>query len=367
MPKIAPIIMPVKRVVRAKPSANGTTLVAPLNHLTSAHLADLRKSGLSDPTIAAACLHTESDPQRIAVALHWKGPAANLGLCLAFPFFNAAGKQIAYTRFKPDQPRSSNGTPTVEPKKVKYESPRGMGGHVYFRTLQILRAALAHPQAPIIITEGEKKALKGSQEGFATVGLVGVAGWSKKREKDKGGKPIGARELLADLDAVSWAVRPVFIAFDSDAATKIGVKLEERVLAAALQKRGAVVKVVRLPISNAGDKVGLDDFLVAQGSGELRKLLVNAPAFEPSPNGTAVRTALPGELALTRLDTIRPQPVRWLVPEIIPQGKLIMFAGDGGQGKSALTLDLSACLTTGRPAFGLNYAAPEPCQVLLIS
>jgi hypothetical protein len=75
----------------------------------------------------------------------------------------------------------------------------------------------------------------------------------------------------------------------------------------------------------------------------------------------------PAGLATTCLATIRPEPVRWLVPGFLPLGKLVLVAGDGGHGKSALTLDLAACLTTGRPCFGLDYQAPDPADVLLVS
>ena len=72
-------------------------------------------------------------------------------------------------------------------------------------------------------------------------------------------------------------------------------------------------------------------------------------------------------LATTRLDGIRPLPIRFLVPDLIPLGKLVLFAGDGGNGKTALTLDITANVTRGRPCFGLQYDAPPPAEVLLIS
>jgi hypothetical protein len=74
-----------------------------------------------------------------------------------------------------------------------------------------------------------------------------------------------------------------------------------------------------------------------------------------------------GGLVTLRLDGIPPKPVTWLVPNYLPLGKLILFAGDGGQGKSALTLGLAADLTRGRPCFGLDYPAPAPCNVLIAS
>jgi hypothetical protein len=71
-------------------------------------------------------------------------------------------------------------------------------------------------------------------------------------------------------------------------------------------------------------------------------------------------------IAMTCLATIRPVPVRWLVPDYFPLGKLVLLAGDGGHGKSTLTLDLTACLTTGRPCFGLEHEALAPADVLLV-
>jgi hypothetical protein len=72
-------------------------------------------------------------------------------------------------------------------------------------------------------------------------------------------------------------------------------------------------------------------------------------------------------LATTPLAAIRPEPVRWLVPGFLPLGKLVLIAGDGGHGKTALTHDLAADVTTGRPSFGLEYDPLPPSDVLLIS
>src|SRR5262249_31552016 len=60
-------------------------------------------------------------------------------------------------------------------------------------------------------------------------------------------------------------------------------------------------------------------------------------------------------------------PIRWLVPGMLPLGKLVLAAGDGGHGKSTMTLDLAACLTTDRPCLGLKYEPMAPCEVLLVS
>lgn len=60
-----------------------------------------------------------------------------------------------------------------------------------------------------------------------------------------------------------------------------------------------------------------------------------------------------GESVLLRAITVRlvdvePEEIRWLWPGRIPFGKLIIVEGDPGLGKSTVTLDLAARLSTGR-------------------
>lgn len=86
-------------------------------------------------------------------------------------------------------------------------------------------------------------------------------------------------------------------------------------------------------------------------------------SYNPGRNGV---TTPPG-LATTRLDLIRPEPVRWLVEGLIPLGKLTLFAGDGGHGKTTLTLELAAGVSTGRPVLGIPSATPTVGEVLLVS
>jgi hypothetical protein len=73
------------------------------------------------------------------------------------------------------------------------------------------------------------------------------------------------------------------------------------------------------------------------------------------------------ELIADPLAGRKAKPVHWLVDRKIPAGKLTMVASVGGLGKSTLIRHLVACLTTGRPAFGLAYQPPPPCEILLAS
>ncbi|NQT88900.1 AAA family ATPase [bacterium] len=52
---------------------------------------------------------------------------------------------------------------------------------------------------------------------------------------------------------------------------------------------------------------------------------------------------------VTRLDTVEAKPLEWLWPGRFPLGKLSLLVGDPGRGKSLLTLDMAARITTGRP------------------
>lgn len=70
-------------------------------------------------------------------------------------------------------------------------------------------------------------------------------------------------------------------------------------------------------------------------------------------------------LTLTRLDNIKPEPIKWLIPSYLPLGKLTLLAGPGEQGKSMTIMHVAACVSTGTCALGLTYSPPPPGEVLL--
>ncbi len=81
--------------------------------------------------------------------------------------------------------------------------------------------------------------------------------------------------------------------------------------------------------------------------------------------GKSRNTAAARRLKLTGCDTVEMRPTEWLVPEFIPRGGLTVIAGDGGDGKSAITLHLAAMVSRGEPCFGLSYFAPPAAGVIL--
>jgi hypothetical protein len=134
----------------------------------------------------------------------------------------------------------------------------------------------------------------------------------------------------------------------------------------------SVEYVVKETVAGGAD---LDTYFVPEACrclgieiGILKDKISAAMRGKSSSTGSGVDSGQANCGLITRtLSSVQPTPVRWHVPGYIPEGKLIMFAGDGGHNKSTMTLDISARYTTGRCCLGLAYEPPPPCDVLLIS
>ena len=258
-----------------------------LSGLLPHHLSELRASGLSDETIRAAEIQSETRYERLAAILNWTKYQKRMGPCVVYPYKTAEGIN-GYYRLKPDVPRLIGGKP------AKYESPKGRSNELYLPPG--VSDVLDKPDVELLITEGEKKSLKATQDGFHCLGLVGVYGW-------KDGK---SARMLPALERITWKGhrgRKVYIVFDSDAADNDKVRAAESQLAMYLGKRGAIVRVVRLPPADDG-KVGLDDYLIAHGPDGLRTLIDGAQEPDaPDANELAVdaRTLDPATEAATFL------------------------------------------------------------------
>jgi len=222
------------------------------------HAQDLEKSGLSDNTIEALGFY--SADQWEMVSLLARSRPVGPGLVIPYP-----GSSPPYFRVKPDDP------PLQWGKRPKYLAPKGAGNRAYIppRT----RDAISKPRKPLLITEGEKKAAKADQEGFPCIGISGV--WCF----------LQGKRLIADLADIPWARRRVYLVYDSDIRHNPHIRYAAHVLAWELTGRGALVFVVALPDGQSDEKVGLDDFLVANGRESLRVLLSNAKALVDTREG----------------------------------------------------------------------------------
>jgi hypothetical protein len=251
----------------------------PLPHLQQQHLDDLRKSGLRPETIQAAGFRTVQGAEVNGI-LNWRGGAEVLGACLYVPYLNRDRTPIGFGRVKPDVPRREP-RPDGSVRQIKYEQPKDVGVRVYVPPM--VWCLVDDPSRPLVVTEGEKKALAAAQLGFPCVGLGGVDCWSKTRACGEDGRPKGPRLLLDDWQALQLKDRTVFLAYDAErpgTQAYENVRRAERTLALALaDQAGASVRIIRLPPpSGEQKKVGLDDYLLTHTAEDLRVLMATAEA-----------------------------------------------------------------------------------------
>jgi hypothetical protein len=181
------------------------------------HLDDLRKSALTDETIARQKIRT-APPHMIQHLLGYSPPKI-VRHAYVIPYADPRGGWMPHVRMKI--------FPNVERKSgtVKYLQPHHSGVRIFFpiATLDVV----LHSAEELYIVEGEKKALCVAQTGAPTIGIAGAEGWHA----------TGSDGLHPDLDDVGLDGRLVNLWFDSDiednplvhyAADRLGLALKAR-------------------------------------------------------------------------------------------------------------------------------------------
>jgi hypothetical protein len=238
--------------------------------------ADLARSGISLSDARSAGIGAVSSA-RIICPEYADAPA--LVISYVDPWDTASGPvlylsgdvQVPFARIRyldaNDAPKKQ-GNPFRQSKIQRYAQPSKSGVHAYFpRVAQVDWTSIAaDPSHPVLIVEGEKKALAATLQGFATIGLGGVHNF------------YASGSLLPDLERFVWRGRQVYICFDSDAAENPQIQAAEARLSTELSlHRGGVLHLVRLPSAHDGSKRGVDDLLVSEGPNKLEALLTAAP------------------------------------------------------------------------------------------
>jgi hypothetical protein len=194
--------------------------------LTAEHLADLRKSGLSDATIERQKFRTVP-PHMIDHLLGFSTPKVVSAYVL--PYADPRGGWCDHVRLKifPSYVDDKDQT-------VKYLQPRRSGARLYFpiASIEALQA-----DSPILFVEGEKKSALVGQLGRTAVGFAGVECWHR----------AASRELLPDFDLIALKHRTVDLVPDGDWRTNRNVAQAIERFALALELRGARVRIVMLP------------------------------------------------------------------------------------------------------------------------
>lgn len=189
------------------------------------------------------------------------------------PYFDLKGKQRKFFRLRYLEQTLTGFAAQSERKALRYVQPAGTVNDIYLPPFINWQKTAATAEAPIIITEGELKAACSTLHGLPTIGLGGV--WSFK----------STRNLLPYLPVFKefkWQDRPVYIIYDSDAASNGQVMLAEQALCRVLMELGARPRIVRLPSLCPPEKTGLDDFLVSEGAKQLVKLMHESEPFKMS-------------------------------------------------------------------------------------
>ncbi len=246
-------------------------------------LKDLARSGLTPETISLAEIQDPESNSIISTILKKHG----ILLGYQIPYFHLDGTRNNFYRLKVIAPTSL----------PKYLQPKQTLNHIYLPPSLTLQWPnwQNDPSIPLVITEGEKKALAGCQAGFPTIGLGGVSSWrnTTMRIEKKSLVPDGDKHVLyvpenpefdfqvaEGLSEIVWAGREVFIVFDSDASSNPNVQDSAFELAWWLLQRDAVPQQIALPASPSGGKQGLDDLLLSPSGSDW---FSNAPTHFPLP------------------------------------------------------------------------------------
>jgi hypothetical protein len=244
-------------------SATALSEIKSVQGLLPQHLEDLRRSGLSEETIARwGCYSIVERSEMQTLGFGITPPA------MALPILPPDRNEPDATdvMLKPDSPRTDK-----RGRAAKYEARPNSRNRIHAPLA--IRNKLSDASQPLVITEGQKKSEKGAQDGICVIALPGVWNWRER---------IGESSFpISDFELFPLASRRVLLCFDSDAISNNHVRQAERDLAAFLRKRfGARVAVKRLPPGLDGGKVGLDDFLLTHTAEEFWALPEHEPTFD---------------------------------------------------------------------------------------
>jgi hypothetical protein len=195
--------------------------------LAPEHRADLRKSGLTDATIAAQFIRSVP-PSLIPRLLGFDMPSVRSAMLL--PFRSPAGGFADHVRVKIFPPLTD-----ADGHTIKYLQPKASAPRLYL-VARCLGAVLESAE-PLWCVEGEKKALAVAQLGLPAIGFCGVEGWHRK----------GEHRLLPDFDAIRLEGRVVEVVPDGDFQTNPHVRRAVEHFGDALSARGARPRAVLLP------------------------------------------------------------------------------------------------------------------------
>lgn len=208
-------------------SIKSKTIIAPVKTGNFA-IDDFKNSGISDEVINEYIN---------------KGYLKNLqdGWELTYPKLYEDAKSD-YTTKRLEKPKTKN----------KYIRPPGKPSQI-FRPLGLSPEKILDKNEYLILTEGEKKAIKAVQEGFNCVSLGGVWCWKMTpKEEDKELEPDAENtvdeDIIPDIDTADFKNKLLYLCYDNDLWEKEQVKCALYQFAAYLVgEKKARVRLIKLP------------------------------------------------------------------------------------------------------------------------
>ena len=262
-----------------------TSTVAPI---TSAHFDEwVKKSGIHE-AIARLNLKSIDNPVEIARLLNWQKYFGTDGWYV-LSCDPHTGKIGSSGQFKPNEPIVF---PNQEKEQKYFSFPKDGESSAIFLLLALSnwikiservgvpianedidesrddlgfwQWVLNHPEIPILITEGAKKAGCLLSHGWVAIALTGV--WNGQKKK----------KLHPSLVPFIVPGRPVDLAFDADVVVKQSVMDALRVLGHLIHRALGIVRIVTWDLKLGK---GCDDFIVAEGVEEFEAVMENATPY----------------------------------------------------------------------------------------
>lgn len=227
--------------------------------LQVSHCTDFKNSGINEEEISKLGENGLESVSREIATKYLNGiKVLSGGWMLKYPQLES-NILTSYAVFKADNPFTDE-----KGKPVKYLRPKKQETKIY-RPPFLAPETLTNACLPLFITEGEKKAIKATLEGYNCISIGGVWNWKTKNNDDN---------LISDLKRINWENREVFLVPDNDFREKPQVINAFVRLGLRLNKLGAKAKLIKIPQSI--EKQGFDDFLKKYGKAEFEKHKIQA-------------------------------------------------------------------------------------------
>lgn len=273
-------------------------------------------AGCATPEIVAAMGLKESDlfEKRLAVSSARR-------IVKVYSYYDETGQTVLHE------------TVRYDPKGFSQRRPDGKGGYIWslkdIARLVLYRLPEFKGKEAVAICAGEKDADALIAIGIpATTNPLGEGKWREAYTQQLVDAGIKRARIFPDNDDTGRAHA------DQVARSCVAAGISD-------------VKVITLP--DVPPKGDVSDYLARHTKAELLVLTRDAPTYTPAtPLLSPPKPVAPGPVLVNMAD-VQPEAVSWLWTGRLARGKVTALAGDPGMGKSFITLDMAARISTGRP------------------